>query len=127
MARPIAAGALTILGGLFIIAGGLVLAFIGGILAAFLGPFSGLFLLGLAVGFLTFVLGILLILLPFAHTVFGIVVVVLAFVSLPFAFGGFVLGFVLALVGGILAIAWSPPPRSPIVTVESRVVSPPPG
>ncbi|MCS0634177.1 DUF6114 domain-containing protein [Streptomyces sp. LP05-1] len=46
----------------------------------------------------------------------GIAAILLALVSIPIAnFGGFVVGFLLALIGGALAVAWAPgvPPAEP--------------
>ena len=113
------------LGGLLIAAGGALLAIVGGLLAALLGVFSGLFFVGRVVGLLTFVAGILMIVAPSAHALWGILAIVFAFASWPFAFGGFIVGFLLALIGGILSIAWHPPSHRGVITVEGRVVGPP--
>jgi len=107
---------------LFIIARGAILAIFGGILASVFGIFSGLFFVGLVVGILTLLDGFLMVALPSAHSLWGIVAIVCALVSIPFAFGGFVLGFLFALIGGILAILWHPPRPFRGITVEARVV-----
>jgi Family of unknown function (DUF6114) len=124
MSRPIAATVLTFLGGLFVILGGIVVAVLGTFLAV-LGHFSGLFYLGLLDGLLLFVVAILMAVAPRGHVAWGVLAVVLSIVSLVVALGGFVIGFLLALIGGILAIAWRPS-KDPVVTVEARVVPPPP-
>ncbi len=126
MARPVAAGVLTVLGGVFIMLGGALLAVIGGVIAAVLHYFSGLFVLGLLFGFVVLLLGILMVTVPAAHTVWGILTVGLALVSIPFSFAGFLVGFFLALLGGILSILWRPPPSPRTITVTARVVPPPP-
>ncbi len=123
MARPVGAGILTILGGLFILIGGTIVALIGGIVSAFLGFFSGLWLIGLLVGALTCLVGLLMVAIPSAHGVWGVLAILFALVSLPFALGGFLLGFLLTIVGGILALRWRPPPPNRVITVEARTTS----
>ncbi len=122
MARPVAAGVLTVLGGLFILIGGAVIAVIGGVLSAFLGSFSSLWLVGLLLGALTILVGLLMVALPTPHSVWGVLAIVFAFGSLPFALGGFVVGFLLAVLGGVLALRWRPPPPDRTITVEARSV-----
>lgn len=123
MPRPVGAGVLTIVGGFFIIVGGLLFALIGAFFAL-LGFHSGIFLLGLLVGFLTLIMGVLMIAVPSGHTVWGVLAVVLSIASLPVALGGFIIGFLLALLGGVLAIRWKRPLERSI-TVQGRVVPPP--
>jgi len=125
MPRPVSAGILTILGGFFVLLGGLLFALLG-VVFAFLGLVSGVFFLGLGVGFLIIVFGILILAVPPGHTIFGIVTVLLALLSIPVAFGGLVIGFLLTLLGGILAITWKRPVER-IITVEARTLPPPPG
>jgi hypothetical protein len=108
VARPLAAAILTIVGGTFIAIGGIVLATIGTILAITIGLHSALFYVGLVAGLLTIAMGGLMLLVPSANTVLGIATIVLAVISIPFAFGGFVIGFLLALFGGVLATLWKP-------------------
>lgn len=124
MPRPVAAGVLTIIGGIFILLVGLVIAAFGA-LFAFLGFFSGLFFIGAAVGFLTIIVGVLMLAVPSAHLVWGILAVVLAVVSLPFALGGLIIGFLLALIGGILAAVWKRPVER-VINVQGQTVPPPP-
>jgi hypothetical protein len=45
---------------------------------------------------------------PGNHTMYGALIVVLAIVSWITAFGGFFIGFLLALIGGILALTYKP-------------------
>ncbi|WP_217554474.1 DUF6114 domain-containing protein [Streptomyces sp. GbtcB6] len=68
----------------------------------------------LIIGVLLVVLGISLWYQKHIRTFAGIAAILLALVSLPVSnFGGFVMGFLLALVGGAMAVAWSPgaPPK----------------
>jgi len=122
MPRPIGAGVLTIIGGFFILLGGFVFALIGAVFAVF-GFVSGVFLLGLLVGFLTLIVGFLMLAVPSGHTVWGILAIVFALVSIPVAFGGFIVGFLLTLIGGILAVSWKRPVDRTI-TVEARRLPP---
>jgi hypothetical protein len=116
---------LTIVGGLFILLGGSLLAVLG-IVFALIGFVSGLFFLGLLVGGLTLLVGILMLAFPSGHVTWGVLAIVLAVVSIPFALGGLIIGFLLTLLGGILALAWKPP-QEPAVTVGARPVPPPTG
>lgn len=116
---------LTFVGGFFILVGGLVLAFVGVLFFAFLGAFSGLFLIGLVLGLLTMVFGGLMLAMPRLHLLWGVLVILMALLSIPFALGGFFLGFLLALIGGILAVIYKPGTDGMVVTT-ARTVPPPP-
>lgn len=122
MARPMAAAVLTILGGFFILGGGFLVALFGAIFAIF-GFLSALFVLGILVGLLSLLTGFLMLAVPSAHVIWGVLAIVLAVASLPFAFGGFLLGFLLTLVGGFLALRWKRP-SDRIMTVEARRLPP---
>ncbi len=130
MARPIGAGVLTIIGGLFILIGGVALAVIATAftLFGFFGDFVAFFYVGLLVGLLTILVGVLMLAMPRAHVVWGVLAIVLSFVSWPFAFAGFFLGFLLALIGGILALVWkdTPAPAMPYDTSGMRIPPAPP-
>ncbi|MGW7546364.1 DUF6114 domain-containing protein [Streptomyces sp. NPDC054770] len=68
----------------------------------------------LIIGVLLVVLGVSLWFQKHIRTFAGIAAILLALVSLPVSnFGGFVMGFLLALIGGAMAVAWSPgaPPK----------------
>ncbi|HEV2231409.1 MAG TPA: DUF6114 domain-containing protein [Thermoplasmata archaeon] len=111
---PTTAGVLTIIGGVFILLGGLVIASLGAFIS-FLFPGLGAILVagGLGVGILTLLMGVLMFVMPQNKTIWGALTIVLAVVSLPFGLGGFIIGFILALIGGILAITYksaAPPP-----------------
>ncbi|MGW1160585.1 DUF6114 domain-containing protein [Streptomyces sp. NPDC002513] len=62
------------------------------------------------------IIGVLLIVLGFSlwfqkhiRTFAGVAAILLALVSLPVSnFGGFVVGFLLSLVGGVMAVSWAP-------------------
>ncbi|MGW3955007.1 DUF6114 domain-containing protein [Streptomyces sp. NPDC004752] len=63
----------------------------------------------LIIGVLLVVLGISLWFQQHVRTFAGVAAILLALVSIPVSnFGGFVIGFLLALVGGAMAVAWAP-------------------
>ena len=113
---PTTGAILTIVGGLFILLGGALVATLGAIIS-FLLPGLGALLIvgGLSVGVLTLVMGLLMFLSPSHKSVWGALTIVLAVVSIPFGLGGFILGFILALIGGILAITYKAPPERQVV------------
>lgn len=101
--RPRVASYLAIAGSLFVL-----------VEAALLGE-----LLLLFVGLFLFAVGVLIYAEPHHHLANGILSILLAVLSLLFGFGGFYLGALLAAIGGILAVVWSPP-RSPVRAMASR-------
>ncbi|MGW2645568.1 DUF6114 domain-containing protein [Streptomyces sp. NPDC001393] len=63
----------------------------------------------LIIGVLLIVLGISLWFQKHVRTFAGVAAILLALVSIPVSnFGGFVLGFLFALIGGAMAVAWAP-------------------
>ena len=126
MARPIAAGVLTIIGGLFILFGAVLFAALGLVFAVVFHLVSGFFFVGLIVGGLTLLVGVLMLAVPSVHVTWGVFAIVLAIVSIFFAIAGLVIGFILTVIGGGLAIAWKPPPE-PAITVTAQPVPPPTG
>jgi len=63
----------------------------------------------LIIGVLLFVLGLSLWFQKHVRTFAGVAAILLGLVSLPVSnFGGFVIGFLLALVGGAMAVSWVP-------------------
>ncbi len=114
--RPVAATVLSIIGGAFITLGGCVELLIGVVVGAVGPPVFGFLLLA---GFLAIGLGVAVMvagsLLPshvHAHVPIGITIVILSLVSIV-GFGGFLLGLILGVIGGGLAIAFSPYPSYP--------------
>lgn len=106
---PGAAFGLAVAGGIFIILGGIAGAVIGAIFTFFIFGVGGI------VGILGIIWGILVIFFAFRlksrpeqHTGIGVVLIILSLLSFVGAFGGFILGFILTLVAGILALIWSP-------------------
>jgi uncharacterized membrane protein len=81
----------------------------------------------LIIGVLLIVLGISLWFQKHIRTFAGVAAILLALVSIPVSnFGGFVVGFLLAMIGGALAVAWAPGepeagPAKPTATGEGDV------
>jgi hypothetical protein len=116
--RPTAAMVLSIIGGIFILLGGILGVAIGSALSFVTFGFAGgtvllLGAVGLVIGILVVVFGVLLSMHPGNHTMYGALIVVFAIVSWITAFGGFFIGFLLALIGGILALTFKP--TAPVV------------
>ncbi|HEX4920102.1 MAG TPA: zinc ribbon domain-containing protein [Candidatus Bathyarchaeia archaeon] len=117
--KPIAGTVLSILGGLCVLIGGLIQAFLGSFISSFGGAlgsssatnvgniFSILGYLGIAFGALMIVGGIMMAVKPATHKMWGAIVLVLSIVSLATSsVGGFIFGFILGLIGGILGLVF---------------------
>lgn len=113
---PSTAYILTLIGGIFVLIGGLYTAVITAVIgSAFLAFFPGIAALLIGLGVVALLFGILIIVGAMkmrndpasAHT-WGIIVIILAILSW-IGGGGFFIGFLLALIGGILALVWHPP------------------
>jgi hypothetical protein len=106
---------LSIIGGVFILLGGLAEIAVGSVVSSLTFGFAGGSLiafgaLGVVLGILILVFGILVNSHPENHVLYGVLIVVFSIVSLTSFAGGFVIGFILALIGGILALVWKPTP-----------------
>lgn len=119
--KPTAAFVLSLIGGVFILINGILMALIAFVGGTALSLIPGLGFIGgivIAVGAVGLVLGILIIIgaiqinsgEPGKVRTWSIVVLVLSIISL-FIGGGFIIGFVLGLVGGILGLVWKPEER----------------
>lgn len=126
--KPTAAFVLSLIGGIFILLGGLAILAIGA-LFAFL--FFGLAIA--AIGGAGVVVGILIILgavLFYMHpesnqTLWGVLIIILSIVSWIVAVGGFFIGFLLALLGGIFILTWKPaPPPQQVVMFTPQQPAP---
>jgi hypothetical protein len=130
--RPQIAFILSLIGGILIFLGGGVSSMwfmfggfgIGGMMGGFSGmmggfqgmmgslgiPFgfiSGLFLRGLVSGVLVMIGALMLNTRPTEHTAWGIIILVFSAISI-LGMGGFLVGAILGIVGGALAISWKP-------------------
>lgn len=110
---PSTAFALALAAGLLVILAGLVTAAVGAIFTFFLfGVGAILGLVGVLWGVLLIICAMRLKSTPNQHITLGVAIVVLSFLSFFGAAGGFALGFLLGLIGGMMAVAWSPPAPS---------------
>ncbi len=124
-AFSLAAGVLTIIGAGFILLGGIVVAFFATVLSLFLGARWLIFDLGLVIALVVLVVGILMIIVPRAHVAWGAIAIAGAVLSVPFALAGLVIGFVLVLIGGILALRAPKQWLRPWVDTTAKEVPPP--
>lgn len=109
--RPSIAFGLTIAAGILVIIGGLIVAAIGAIITFFVFGLGAVFgLIGVFWGVLLLVCANMLRSRPERHVGVGVAIIVLSILSFFGAGGGLVIGFILGLVGGIMAIVWSPRP-----------------
>jgi hypothetical protein len=110
--RPVAPFVVSLIGGVFILLGGLVeLAFfsIGVPTGSFFGvPFWLTGSLGLALGPAIMILAILFYHKPEHAVVCGSLIVAMSVVSFLSFAGGFYVGLILGLIGGILTLVWRP-------------------
>ena len=97
------------IGAVFVLIGGIFLAYVGSFLSFFIGGIAGLFFVGLIIGVLMLIVSILIFVMPQMKTAWGALVIVFAVLSIPFALAGFFLGFLLGLIGGILTIVYKSP------------------
>lgn len=106
---PVLASLLTLAAGLFVLLGGLFLALLN-VAFLWLGVTQRTEFIGIgpALGLLLFGAAALMWVLPRGRVAWGALVLVLAGLSIPFALAGFVIGFLLALAGGILSIRHRP-------------------
>jgi ribosomal protein L40E len=110
---PNAAYILSIIGAIFIILAGIFLGLVGAVLTFFLagvGAIGGL--LGIVWGIIILVGAINLRSNPSQHVTWGVIILVFSLISWWGAAGGFFIGFLLAFIGGIMAIVWVPPRHS---------------
>lgn len=81
-----------------------------GMMGSFGIPFgfmSGFFLIGLVSGVLVMIGALMLNTRPTEHTAWGIIILVFSAISI-LGMGGFLVGAILGIVGGALAISWKP-------------------
>jgi len=81
-------------------------------------------MLGMTIGLLMWALAILLLFYPQAHTVLGISIITLSVFSFAGSLGGLIVGSMLGLAGGALAVAWQPRPEKfvELTKEEAKVV-----
>jgi len=133
---PTAATILTLLGGIFFVIGGGVVVLIGALVGSLgslgsLGNLGGLGFgnltstagsangsglssivalgeFGVLLGIATVVLAVLIHMYPARHQLLGALVITFSVVSWVGSIGGLLIGFILGLIGGVMAITWKP-------------------
>lgn len=117
---PSTAFGLSLAGGIIILLAGLVVAAVGATLTFFIGGIGGLVgIVGVVWGILIIVFAFLLRSMPEKHVGLGVAVILFSIFSWFGSFGGFLIGFLLALIGGVLAIVWTPRGTSASVAMPS--------
>lgn len=110
--KPTAAFVLSLIGGIFILMGGIIMTLVSFVIGG----------LGLFCGILVVVGAVMLYANPEKSTTWGVIILVFSIVSLFFGLGGFIVGMILGIIGGALGIAWKPsPPPAPVPTPITRV------
>ena len=111
--KPVAAFVLSLIGGVFILLAGASELYTGYLGATLVLP-SGLDiwiallgLIGVALGVLAITFSVLLFQAPEHHVLYGALIVIVAALSV-LSYWGFIVGLVLGIVGGALAIGWTP-------------------
>ncbi len=123
---PNTAYVLSLIGGIFVILAGLVVAVAGAALTFMVAGIGGLFgLFGIIWGAIIIYGATQLKANPSQHVTWGIIILVFSLISWVGAFGGFFFGFILAFIGGILALVWSPR-TAPVAPAYAPQPTPPP-
>ena len=122
---PSTAYTLSLIAGIFVILGGLLMAVIGAVFTFFalgVGAIAGV--IGLVWGIIILYGANKLRAQPEQHVTWGVIILVFSLISWVGGLGGLLIGFLLGLIGGILAITWQPPQTTMAPTYASP--SPPP-
>ena len=127
--KPTAAMVLSLIGGICVILGGAFIAFVGSLVSSFgylaNGGTSGgatvtaFGVVGIIMGLIMIAGSFMLYSKPTSAKMWGIIILILSILSWVTAVGGLVIGFILGLIGGILAIMYKPsapatPPPAPM-------------
>lgn len=88
-------------------------------------PLVALAAFGVILGILIVVFGILMFVLPGRAKAVGVVILILSLASILLG-GGFFIGLVLGLIGGILGIVFKPTPTAPLTAAPQTQPPPPP-
>lgn len=141
-ARPTAGMVLSIIGGLLILLVGAVILWIASLLGSLIEgllPLTGETLnmdpllwfrilggvFGVAFGLIIIVGGVMMAARPQSSTIWGVIVLILSILSV-LSTGGFFLGMILGIVGGILGIVWKPPMAAPMAPSPAPPQTPAP-
>lgn len=115
--KPTAAFALSLIAGILIFINGAVLGAVGSFIAPFIpgasetalitGILGSLTAIGVILGIIMILAAVLLYRNPAQKTMWGVIILVLSIISI-FIGGGFIIGLILGIIGGALALAWKP-------------------
>ncbi|HEV2121003.1 MAG TPA: zinc ribbon domain-containing protein [Candidatus Bathyarchaeia archaeon] len=114
--KPTAAMVLSLIGGIFVIIGGAFIAFVGSLIGSLnIAGASSASNTALALGVVGIIMGLIMIVgafmmysKPTSTKMWGVIVLILSIVSWVTAVGGLFIGFLLGLIGGILALTFKP-------------------
>lgn len=109
--KPVTAAVLSLLSGVFILGIGLTLL----TLSMIPGSLS---YLGLLEGMIICALALLLLVYPRMSVILGAFIIILSIISIFGAFGGLIIGTLLGMLGGTLAVAWKGP-----VEIEGKAIA----
>jgi hypothetical protein len=119
---PSVAFGLALAGGIIIIFAGLVVTVLGALVTYFIAGLGGIFgLIGVVWGVLIVVCAFMLRSRPEQHVGLGIAIILLSIFSWFGAFGGFAIGFLFSIIGGIMALAWNPQTGIAVTVTSSSV------
>ena len=119
--KPTTAFTLSLIAGLLFLINGVVLGAVASlvpfivppeelpIIIAFLTP---LMILGIVWGIIVIIAAVILYRNPAQKTMWGVIILVLSIMSI-FISGGFIIGLILGIIGGILALGWKPKTAEP--------------
>jgi len=120
--KPTAAFVVSLIGGIFILLGAIFMMVLSSILGSFaigvgVGAAASLLIIYGAVGLIFAILvmvgAVMLWMKPHSHVAAGVIILLFSLFSL-ISGGGFIIGMILGIVGGILGIVWKPPaPMAP--------------
>jgi len=137
--RPVAPFVLSLTGGIFILLGAMIMSFFafgamnmmgmsmmtgmmsdvqqGMGMGMMMGLASSLAIVGLASGAMVLLGAVMLYTRPYESQLWGAIILAFSVVSIIGGMGGFLVGLILGLVGGILALTWKP---APVATSQSN-------
>jgi len=87
-----------------------------GTMAMMMGYSFAFTIVGLASGALVILGAVMLYSPPFEKDLWGAVIIAFSILSILGGMGGYMIGFVLGIVGGVLALAWNPTPKTALST-----------
>src|SRR5439155_18503695 len=117
--KPTAAFVLSLIGGIFILLDGILLAVVGSAIAigglagsgTAGGIVSAIGAIGVIFGLIIIIGGVMMYQKPQSHTMWGVIVLILSLISIITG-GGFIIGLILGLIGGLLlwslSLPWVP-------------------